>query len=321
MPNKEYDIVVVGELNADLILSGNVDPAFGQVEKLVERADLAIGSSAGIFACGAARLGLRTAFIGKVGTDIFGDFMRGAIAARGVDVSGVKLDPAVHTGLSVILNRTTDRAILTYPGTIPRLRYEEIDLALIARARHLHLGSFFLLDDLRPEVPRLFREAHRLGLTISLDTNYDPLLLWEGGIREALAEADLFFPNQTELLAISGCADLESGMRRITALGPSAAVKLGEHGAIGLDRGTAYRAPSLPVKVVDTVGAGDSFDAGFLYGYLRHAHDWDFGAMLAMGCVSGALSTRGAGGTDAQPRLKESLEALTRQGLARGKDS
>src|SRR5512139_1181094 len=112
MTDRDFDIVVVGELNADLILRGDVTPAFGQVEKIIDEATLTIGSSSAIFACGAARLGLRTAFIGKAGNDEFGRFMLRELQQRGIDTRGVVIDPNLPTGLSVILSRPFDRAIL-----------------------------------------------------------------------------------------------------------------------------------------------------------------------------------------------------------------
>jgi sugar/nucleoside kinase (ribokinase family) len=183
MTDRDYDVLVVGELNADLILRGDVTPAFGQVEKLIDDAALTIGSSSAIFACGAARLGLRVAFIGKVGDDEFGRFTLRELNQRGIDAGGVVIDRALPTGLSVILSRPSDRAILTHLGSIAALRFDEIDLSWLSRARHLHLGSFYLLDALRPDVPRLFDEAKARGLTISIDTNYDPTEKWEGGLR------------------------------------------------------------------------------------------------------------------------------------------
>ncbi len=162
----QFDVVVVGDLNADLILSGDVDPVFGQVEKLIEDATLTIGGSSGIFACGAARLGLHVAFIGKVGIDPFGDYLLAALAARGIDVSAVIRDEQLKTGLTTVLSRGNDRALLTYSGTISALRYAEIDLDWLGRARHMHMGSYYLLDALMSEVPRLCREARARGLSI-----------------------------------------------------------------------------------------------------------------------------------------------------------
>ncbi len=219
----DLDVIVVGELNADLILRGDVTPAFGQVEKIIDAATLTLGSSSAIFACGAARLGLRVAFIGKVGDDEFGRFVLRELDRQGVNTEGVTIDPTIPTGLSVILSRPDDRAILTHLGSIAALRFDEIDLARVARARHLHLGSFFLLDALRPDVPRLFDEARARGLSISIDTNYDPAEQWAGGLREVLHRVDVFFPNETELLAYTRETSIEAALDRVADI-PAVAV-------------------------------------------------------------------------------------------------
>src|SRR5512135_3181413 len=105
MTDKKFDVVVVGEINPDLILSGDVIPEFGQVEKLLESATLSIGSSSAIFACGAAKLGLRVAFIGKVGKDILGKYMLASLEELGIDIQGIVEDDEHPTGISVILAR------------------------------------------------------------------------------------------------------------------------------------------------------------------------------------------------------------------------
>ena len=303
---KDIDVLAVGELNVDLILTGDVTPGFGQAEKLVEDATLTLGSSSAIFACGAARLGLKVAFIGKVGDDDFGQVVLRSLQERGIDTSGVIVDPAIKTGLSVILSRPDDRAILTHLGSITALRYDEIDQSLLPRARHLHLGSFFLLDSLRPDVVQLFAEARRQGLSTSLDTNYDPMERWNDGLSEVLAHTDVFLPNKTELHAISGETDLEAALAKVFKSGPLVAVKLGPEGGIARRDDEIVRSSSIPVDVVDTTGAGDSFDAGFIYGYLAR---WDLEKSLRLGCVCGSLSTRAAGGTTAQATLDEALAA------------
>lgn len=306
---RDFDIVVVGEINADLIIKGDVTPAFGQVEKLVEDATLTIGSSSAIFACGAARLGLKVAFIGKAGEDEFGRFMLRELQGRGIDTSGVVVDATIKTGLSVILSRGNDRAILTYLGTIAALRYDEIDLNLLQRARHVHVGSYYLLDSLRTDVPKLFATAHSYGMTTSLDTNYDPKEQWAGGIHETLAHTDVFLPNEAELAGISGQAAVDTGLRQLGEHVPLLAVKQGRDGATAWRSGQVTRQASFPVQVVDTTGAGDSFDAGFIYGYLN-GYALDKTLQLAAAC--GALSTRAAGGTAAQATLAEA-EMIIRQ--------
>ena len=305
--SKPFDLLVVGEINPDLILRGDVEPAFGQVEKIVDDATLTIGSSSVIFACGAARLGLRVAFAGIVGDDTFGQYMCEQMAARGIDTSAVRIDPTLRTGFSVILSRGADRAILTFAGSIAALRYDMLDLHMLDRARHLHLGAFFMLDALRPDVPRLFGEARVRGLTTSLDTNYDPTERWDGGLRNTLRLTDVFLPNEAELHAIAGTADTEAALTRLAGSKQTVAAKLGEQGGIARRGTTVARAPALPVRVIDTTGAGDSFDAGFIYGFLQ---GWDLEATLRLACACGSLSTRAAGGTAAQPTLAEARSAL-----------
>jgi sugar/nucleoside kinase (ribokinase family) len=305
---KQFDLLVIGEINPDLILSGeDVTPAFGQAEKLVQAATLTIGSSSAIMACGAARLGLKVAFIGVVGDDQFGRFMIDAMQAREIDTSGCVVDPSLSTGMSVILSQPDDRAILTFPGAIPELRLSHMNQSLLAQARHLHLGSYFLLDALRPDLPALFSKAQRLGLTTSLDTNWDPREQWD--VSALLPYCDLFFPNEEEVLRITGSDTLGDGLDFLADQIPTQAVKLGAKGGLARKDQITVMAPVLPVDVVDTTGAGDSFDAGFIYGYLN---DLSLEESLRLACACGSLSTRVAGGTVAQPTLEEALFHLNK---------
>ncbi len=309
--NPPFDILVAGEINPDLILSGDVTPEFGQVEKLVDSADLTIGSSSAIFACGAARLGLKVAFTGICGADIFGRFILDELSQRGVDVSGVIIDPVLPTGLSVILNGPVgDRAILTHPGTINRLRAEQVTPERLQTARHLHVASYFLQTALQPGLPDLFRRAHALGLTTSLDSNWDPSGTWRG-FNELLGRVDVFLPNEKEALAISGLPASETAARELAQKCRLVAVKLGALGALACRRDEFIRVQALPVRVVDTVGAGDGFDAGFLYGFL---HGWSLEKSLSLAAACGSLSTRRPGGTSAQPDLAEAMRYVSLEG-------
>jgi sugar/nucleoside kinase (ribokinase family) len=307
MDEKEFDVAVVGELNADLILSGDVTPVFNQVDKLVDSASLSLGSSTAIFACGAARLGLRVAFFGKVGEDEFGRFVLRSLEACQVDTQGVIIDNSLPTGLTVILNRGSDRATLTHLGSISALKFEELDLQRVVRSRHLHTGSYFLLDALRPDLPELFREAQQHGLTISLDPNYDPREDWDQGLLDLLPLVDIFLPNRTECCAIARQPDLAAAMEKLAQPAKIVTVKDGQNGACLLSRGEWIRSESIQVEVTDTVGAGDTFDAGFIYGYLQ---GWGLARCLRLGVVCGALSTRAHGGASAQPSLEEASTYL-----------
>ena len=279
-------------------------------KSFIDDASLVLGSSSAIFACGAARLGLRVSFIGKVGDDALGQFCIEQLQRHNVNPAGVIVQPNLKTGLSVIFNKTSDRAILTYSGSIRELRLGDIDMALVHHARHLHIGSYYMLDHLRPDVPALFDTAHAAGLTISIDTNYDPTEQWQGGIHNALPKADVFLPNETELMQIARQDNVDAALQAMSEIVPLTAVKLGKAGAKAQRGNDIFAAGSISVDVIDTVGAGDSFDAGFIYGYLA---EWDITKSLRMGCVCGALSTRAAGGTAAQATLDEAMKVMSNE--------
>ncbi len=306
-PDKPCDILVAGEINPDLILTGDVDPVFGQVEKLVEDASLTIGSSSVIFACGAARLGLKVAFIGVCGQDVFGRFMLEQMQQAGIDVNAVILREVGKTGLSVILNRQADRAILTHAGLIASLRADDVTDELLSKVRHLHVASYFLQTSLQPGLPKLFTRARSSGLTTSLDTNYDPAGKWRS-VDELLAQTDVLLLNEREANSLAGVSELQDAAKMLGPKVETLAIKLGAEGALGVREGRSVHVPSLPVKVIDTVGAGDSFDAGFIYAYLSR---WDLQRSLQLGCACGALSTQKAGGTDAQPTLAEAMQHVS----------
>jgi sugar/nucleoside kinase (ribokinase family) len=307
---RSFDLLVLGDCNPDLILSGDeIEPRFGQVERLVDGAELTIGGSASIVACGAARLGLRTALVSVVGDDLFGRFMVESLATRGVDTNAVATVRSERTGLTVILDRGEDRAMLTFPGTIAALGPDLIDGELLGSARHVHVSSFFLQERLAPELPELLKRARAAGASTSVDPNWDPDERWNSGLDRTLPYTDLFLPNAEEAMRIAKRRDPTAAARELARNGPLVAMKLGREGAIAVNRDGELTAVQNPAnrQPVDAIGAGDSFDAGVLSGLL---HGWGTERALELGCACGGLSTRAAGGTAAQPTLEEALEAL-----------
>jgi sugar/nucleoside kinase (ribokinase family) len=265
-----------------------------------------MGSSAVIFACGCARLGLKTAFIGKVGNDLFGQFMLDSMENRGIDVSGVISESTTGTGLSVILANQSDRAILTYPGVIPDLRYADIDFDVIKNCRHIHLSGYFLLEQLQDDVPRIFKESSELGLSISLDTNYDPSEKWNGSIEKTLDYVDVFLPNETEAKAIANASEIDSALTDLSNKAEQVIIKLGKEGAIGISRGQeVVLQKTINIEVVDTVGAGDSFNAGYIYGYLQ---GWSLSDSIRFAVACGTISTMDAGGTSGQATYEQAMD-------------
>ncbi len=336
----DLDLLVLGDCNPDLVLRGpDLRPRFGQAEQLVDEARLAIGGSGAITACGAARLGLRTALVGVVGDDALGHWLLDELAGAGVDVGGCVVDPVRPTGLTVVLSEPGDRAMFTAVGTVAALRATDVDPGRRRAARHLHVSSYYLQAALRPCLASLLREARQDGRSTSLDPNWDPAGAWDAGLRELLPHVDCLLPNGEEAVRIAQLArragdQVEAAAVALAAAGPLVAVKLGAAGAVAAapDGRGPVRAPVPPLGaaaggaasdaagaaatvVVDTTGAGDSFDAGFLFGYLS---GWPLERALALACACGTLSTRAVSGTAAQPTLAEALRALGAGGLRPG---
>lgn len=299
----EYDLLVVGDANPDVVLTGAPRrPAYGQREELVERGELVLGGSGAITACGAARLGLRTAFVGRVGADAAGRLVLGMLAERGVDTRHCVVDER-PTALTVVLARegAGGRAILTAPGCLPYLTADDVPGHLLRAAAHVHVSSYFLQPGLAAGLPALFGQARG---TTSLDTNDDPAGEWRG-LDEVLKTAGVLLPNAAEALAITGEPAVEKAAEALARRGVLPVVKDGRDGALAWADGAAVRVPAPYVpeaEIADTVGAGDSFNAGFIAARLRGL---DLPGSLRVAVACGSLSTRAAGGTAAQPTWDE----------------
>jgi sugar/nucleoside kinase (ribokinase family) len=293
-------VLVVGDANVDLVLRGDVVPRFGQVEQLLDDAQVVLGGSASIVASGLARLGVPTSLVAVVGDDDFGRFAVGALASAGVDVRAVRVDARTPTGISVILSAPHDRAILTLAGTIPMLTSADVLAAVeLSGATLVHFASPFLMPAFTATLPALLSTLSERGIGTSLDTNWDPAGEW-AGLGAVLPAIDVLLPNRAELDAIT---------RVIGPLTSRVVVKDGAEGGWS-QRGddAPVRAPGLRVDVVDTTGAGDSFDAGYLAALAYGVEEE--GTRVRWAAIAGSLSTRGAGGTAAQATLQALREYL-----------
>lgn len=292
-----FDVTIAGELNLDLILYGLPDQLPPERELLADRMMLTLGSSSAIVAHNLAALGSRVGFQSLIGEDSLGQIALDRLAEGGVDVSGVRrVHGPTTTGLSVILQRTGWRNILTYSGTIAELSLKHLDFNYLSDSRHFHLSSLYLQHALRPDLADLFRRLKAAGLTTSLDTNDDPEDRWGGGLKDLLPYVDVLLPNAREATRITGTEDPEVAIHELAAMVPLVVVKLGHKGALAQRGQERFTSPSLNVTAVDAVGAGDSFDAGFLHEYLKGS---DLPACLASGNRAGALSVTRPGGTEA----------------------
>jgi sugar/nucleoside kinase (ribokinase family) len=213
-----------------------------------------------------------------------------------VDVSGVKTLSAKTTGVTVILPLSKQRQVLTYLGTTLDLQFAHLDLNYLRSASHFHLSSFFLLRGLRPRIPELFSQMKQSGLTTSFDTNDDPEDLWADDVKSVLKSVDIFLPNDREACKLTGTNNVHDALESLSRLVPIVVIKCGPKGVIAKRGKSQFQAPSLSVQPVDTVGAGDSFNAGFLHKFILRSN---LEECLEYGNVVAALSTTRAGGTEA----------------------
>jgi sugar/nucleoside kinase (ribokinase family) len=293
----KFDIMIAGELNLDLILYGVPDELPPEREFLANKMKLTLGGSSSILAHNLAALGSRVGFQSRIGDDDLGTAALLPLQQIGVEVSRVRrVGGEIKTGLTVILQRAAWRNMVTYSGTIAELTWEDLDLDYLASARHFHVSSFYLQSALRPRVPELFRKMKEAGLTTSLDTNDDPDDAWEGGLREVLRYVDVFLPNEREAQKIARAHDPETAAKKLAEMVPLVVVKLGRQGAMAQRGAERFTSPAIEVEAIDAVGAGDSFDAGFLHQYAQGA---DLTTCLRVGNLAGAFSTTRPGGTEA----------------------
>jgi sugar/nucleoside kinase (ribokinase family) len=291
------EVCVIGELNLDLILYGLPRELPLDQELLASGLALTLGSSSAIVAHNLCVLGTKVGFISKIGTDSLGKMAMDRLSTASVDVSHVKQATGnTSTGLTVVLPHARDRHMLTYPGTMFEMQYSDIDMDYVFGARHLHLSSFFLHRALRPQIPDLFRKAKEAGLTTSLDTNDDPEDLWGQDLHSVLKYVDLFFPNEREAKKIARTEDSSQAAIRLAELVKIVAMKRGSRPAICRTGNEQWELAPPSVQVADDVGAGDTFNAGFLYLYLQGRKLED---CLAFANIMAAYSVTKEGGTEA----------------------
>jgi len=292
-------VLVIGELNVDLILSGLPSlPVLGQ-ELLCQDFQTALGSSSAICASWIAGLGAPVDFLGKVGGDTYGQFVMQELEKRGVGTGHILHDPAIHTGATLSLTYPDDRAMVTYLGSIAALRLGDIDLALLADYDHLHSASIFLQRGLRPDLPRLFQAAKQAGLSTSLDSGWDPENRWDKDILDILPFVDFFLPNETEALHLSGEGTVEQAAAILSRYAKNVVVKLGRTGALAQTGEQVWRVPGFTVRAIDTTGAGDSFNAGLIYARAILGRPMPAAMRFANAC--GAIAVTTVGGANNVP--------------------
>ncbi len=302
------DVAVVGELNVDLVLTGI--PGFPEMGGLNLARDMSftLGSSSAIFASNIARLGASVGFVGKAGQDNFGDFVVAALQSASVDTSRIVRSTDGRTGICVVMSFPENYAMVSYPGIREVFTAEEVDFDYVRQARHMHMSSYYIQPGLRPGAPRLFRFARENGLTTSFDPDTDPRGEWNPAIFDVLENVDIFLPNEHEARRICGTDDLEAAIQKLARYVKKVLViKRGAKGVLAVSGGRRLAASVFRIQPIDTTGAGDSFNAGFLYQFLKGA---PLEECLIWGNACGAISTTKMGGTAGFPTLAGAQQFL-----------
>jgi 2-dehydro-3-deoxygluconokinase len=275
----------------------------------VDEARIGTGGADSNVAIGLSRLGVPAVWVGRVGDDGLGRRVLRDLRGEGVDVRAI-VDEAAPTGLMVKEKPLPHRTRVWFyrAGSAgSRLRPEDVDAQLVETAALVHVTGITasISASAREAVRRVLEVARGAGVPVSFDVNHRSALWREGDpsplYRELAAAADLVFAGEDEAaLLADGEADAGKLVEGMLALGPSTAVlKRGELGSIASEGGRVIESPALRVPVVDTVGAGDAFVAGFLAG--RLAGD-DLAGCLRLATAAGAFACLGHGDWESSPR-------------------
>jgi sugar/nucleoside kinase (ribokinase family) len=306
---KKVDVLAIGELNVDLILNDIEGfPVVGK-EIMAGSMTLTLGSSTAIFAANLSSLGAKVGFLGKIGNDSFGDLVKKSLAEKGVDTSYIITEEKIPTGATIALSYAEDRAMVTFPGAMNHLTLDDISDDALATARHIHFSSCFFQPGMAGNIGVLFKRAKDLGLTTSLDTQWDPSEKWDFDFKNILPYVDIFLPNETEILHITKTKNLEDALQKVTPFARNVVIKKGSKGSVIVTGSGEYieKPAYLNKNVVDSIGAGDSFNAGFVFKFVKGESPEK---CLDFGNLTGALNTTAPGGTGAFQSKKAIQDTL-----------
>jgi sugar/nucleoside kinase (ribokinase family) len=301
-PPTKIDVIVIGELNVDIILNDIQSfPAVGK-EIIANTMSVTLGSSSAIFASNLSSLGAHVAFIGKTGDDNFTEVIISSLENKKVDTTHIIKSKSLCTGATIVLNYDQDRANVTYPGAMNDLYLEDIDFNFLSTARHMHFSSCFLQPGIRNDLVTLFRRAKELNLTTSFDPQWDPEEMWDIPLEDLLPFVDIFLPNIQEFKFLTRSNSVEDGIRKIKDFAHCVVIKNGSNGAIVWDcNDLQFQQAFKNESVVDCIGAGDSFNAGFIKDFINNK---PIIKCLETGALTGAINTTMAGGTAAFENLE-----------------
>jgi len=311
------DVCCLGILVAD-VFGSPIDeiPPKGSL-RLFDHMELHIGGCAANAAIAMAKLGLKTSVVGKVGQDVFGQFVTGTLTANGIDPGGVVVDPKASTAFTfVIVGADGQRRFLHTMGANATFSESDVDLSIVRQARILHVAGTMVMPTLDgQQTAHILEKARAAGVTTCMDTVFnDRIRDYLPIIGPCLPHLDMFLPSIEEAERVAGTSEPREIVRHIHDKGVGiVAVKLGPKGSYVFGNGEEAYIPSYRVKAVDTSGAGDCWVAGFLAGRLR---GWSlvesarFGNAVAAHCVQAFGCTAGVRDFQTTRQFQETTQTI-----------
>ena len=299
--------LVIGDLNIDLVLNELKDfPELGK-EIIAGSHFLDVGGSGGIFSTVLSSLGVNTYIISKVGDDFFGKFLINELKSYGVNINKLIIEDNKETGITINLSYREDKYQISSLNLVNSLSLGEIIFKNIKDIGHVHFTSYYMMSSLKKDYVKLINDIKKNypGITFSLDTNDDPEDRWGDEIYKILNNIDIFLANKKEALKISKETNIKNALNKLSNEVKTVVIKLGSEGYIAKDRDSYYSNDSLDllnINFKDSTGAGDNFDAGFIYGYINGLGTEK---SLKIANVVGAKSVEYPGGVGSEEKFLE----------------
>lgn len=301
------DVVTLGVVCADVMVRPVEEfPEKGRL-RLMPHLEIHLGGLAGVTATVLCQLGARSAFIGCLGNDGFGDYIFNTMTKQGVDMSQVRrVDDSGTSATVVLISNDGERTFLHHFGANALTSENDIDFDFVKQAKVLHWGGPAITPALDGEpIGRVFKKARELGVKTSIDTCFDGKGVWMPHIEHALPHCDLMMSSLEEARCYSGKNDPEDIADFYRSFGvETVMVKLGADGLFVKNSRQAHHVPGHKVEVIDTTGAGDAACGGFLFGYI---HGWDLLKSARLANAVGGLTVQVMGGAEAIRSLDDTL--------------
>lgn len=310
MAENKWDAFIYGDVNVDIVIPGVENfPLPGQ-EDVVNIMNTYVGGGAALFTLGLGKLGLNPVFQGTVGDDCYGRFIIDEFTKMNVDSSLLKISNKNKTGISISFTNEKDRSFLTYRGTNDEINLDYVALDNVNNSRHIHLTGYLGTKNHNQYLSLLKKIKKLKDTTVSFDVGWDDSGEWYEGIYQLFPYIDVLFMNETEAIHYGRKATALEAITDFSKYCSIVVAKLGKSGSIAIMDGNVYESKPYQVTAVDTTGAGDSFNAGFIYGFLKGKTITD---SLKCGNGCGALSVTAFGGNTGFPKEEELMKFIEEQ--------